>query len=171
MRKSRGAQPLPHPCMWIKPLFLKIYSMIEFISKGAWLWRICNFEWRSKSYRSKLQTDPRLDINLLMEGNTYVRQSPWSTLLDKIVWRYTGAKQFCQTMLTYVRLQTIKQFSIKLFMKFKVFDWKNVFLKSLSAYGVQKQMPIKGCIWSDGVHGLVGTQYVSSGVLTLHIWC
>jgi len=64
-----------------------------------------------------------------MAGNACVRHIPWSTLSDKIAWRHTGAKQFCQTTLTYDRLQTIEQLSIKLFMKFEVSMGKNGFLK------------------------------------------
>jgi len=78
-----------------------------------------------------------------MAGNACVHQSPWSTLSDKIAWRHTGAKQFCQTTLTYDRQQNIKQLSIKLFMKFEIFDGEKLITKR-SAFGVQKQTPIKG---------------------------
>ena len=67
----------------------------------------------------------------MLAGNACVRQNPWSTLSDKIAWRQAGAKQFCQTTLIYYRVQHIKQLSIKLLMKLKVFNEKNVFQKVL----------------------------------------
>ena len=59
-----------------------------------------------------------------MAGNACVRQSPWSTLFDKIAWRQSGAELFCQTMLTYDRQEPIKQLSIKLLTELVAFNGK-----------------------------------------------
>ena len=57
-----------------------------------------------------------------MAGKACVRQSHWSMLSDKIAWRHTGAKQFCQTTLIYYRLQHTKQLSMNLLMN-QWFRW------------------------------------------------